>query len=161
MFITEPKPDPMESDPEDIVDRQAIEEEGGDVLDGPITPEKKDLDEFNILSDGQPADPLELLEEGFVDIARLESGGSFGELAIIDGKPRMSTIKCLTRCHFIVLSKAAYNKTLYEIEKKRQAEKSNFIKSYPIFSNLSRTFLNKLSNNVRAFHCTRDHVLYR
>ena len=36
----------------------------------------------------------DLYEEGMVDIARLEGGGSFGELALVDGKPRFATIKC-------------------------------------------------------------------
>ena len=55
------------------------------------------------MTDGDNADPVMLTEKGFIDIARIEPGGSFGALALIDGKPRMSTTKCLTRCHLLVL----------------------------------------------------------
>ena len=56
--------------------------------------------------------PLDLLESGNVDIARLEGGGSFGESCLIDGKPRMATVKGLKRTHCIILSKKLYNQAL-------------------------------------------------
>ena len=52
-------------------------------------------------------DELEKLEENiwFVDVAKLGSGKSFGELALISDVPRAATIKCLTQCSFATLSK--------------------------------------------------------
>lgn len=47
------------------------------------------------MDNGPYVNPLDLLEEGNIDIARLEEGGSCGELALREGKPRMATIKCL------------------------------------------------------------------
>ena len=44
---------------------------------------KQDI--FNIYSDGEPADPISLTDPGFIDIARIEAGGSFGALALLDG----------------------------------------------------------------------------
>jgi CRP-like cAMP-binding protein len=41
-----------------------------------------------------------------VDIGRVVAGGSFGALALTDGKPRISTTKCITRVHLLVLDKA-------------------------------------------------------
>ena len=52
------------------------------------------------------------LEPGNVDIARLEGGGSCGELCLIDGKPRMATVKTLKRTHFLILNKKLYNEAL-------------------------------------------------
>ncbi len=69
-------------------------------------------DVFQLLSDGPYVNPVDLLESGNVDIARLEGGGSCGELCLIDGKPRMATVKALKRTHFLILSKKLYNEAL-------------------------------------------------
>jgi CRP-like cAMP-binding protein len=66
-------------------------------------------DIFGLLTDGPKINPTDLLESGNVDIARLEGGGSCGELCLIDGKPRMATVKALKRTHFLILSKKLYN----------------------------------------------------
>ena len=46
---------------------------------------KFELDKYGLLTDGPKVSPLDLLESGNVDIARLEGGGSFGESCLIDG----------------------------------------------------------------------------
>ena len=69
-------------------------------------------DVFQLLSDGPYVNPVDLLESGNVDIARLEGGGSCGELCLIDGKPRMATVKTLKRTHFLILNKKLYNEAL-------------------------------------------------
>ena len=113
------------------------------------------------LYEGDPIDPVSLMEPGFIDIARLEGGCSFGELALIDGKPRMANLVCLTRSHFMVLSKADYERTLMAIDSKRRAAKVNFVKKIPIFSKLTRTFLTKLSYSLKPLKVTKDCYLYR
>lgn len=77
-------------------------------------------DEHKIVYEGERATPGLLLDDGFIDLARLEPGGCFGELALVDGKPRMATIKCITRCHFLVLNRTDYAKALREQDKKRR-----------------------------------------
>ncbi len=72
-------------------------------------------DTFELLSDGYKVNPLDLLEPGNVDIARLEGGGSCGEQCLIDGKPRKATVKALKRTHCIILSKKLYNQALQEL----------------------------------------------
>ena len=69
-------------------------------------------DVFQLLTDGPYVNPIDLLESGNVDIARLEGGGSCGELCLIDGKPRMATVKALKRTHFLILNKKLYNEAL-------------------------------------------------
>ena len=66
---------------------------------------EKAADKFKVISEFGVDDPASLIDDNFVDIARLQSGASFGELALIDGKPRIATIKCLSRCHFITMTK--------------------------------------------------------
>ena len=42
----------------------------------------------------------------------LGAGASFGELALMEKKPRAATIKCDTDCHFAVLEKDHFNDIL-------------------------------------------------
>lgn len=54
----------------------------------------------------------------FTDEAHLIAGCSFGELAIMHDRPRNATIKCISRCHFLTLSRKDYIETLNEIIKR-------------------------------------------
>jgi len=49
---------------------------------------------------------------------QLQAGQSFGELALINDKPRAATIMCLTDCYFAVIDKSDYAKVLKKIEYK-------------------------------------------
>ena len=69
--------------------------------------------------DGDHADPEDLTDKQMVDIARVGAGGSFGALSLIDGKPRMATIKCLIRTHLLVLSKSDWKKCEHDIRKRK------------------------------------------
>ena len=57
-------------------------------------------------------------EPDFIEVNRLGMGKSFGELALIQNKPRAAGIRCLTQCHFAVMSKGYYQKMLSRIELK-------------------------------------------
>ena len=52
-----------------------------------------------------------------MEAVTLEEGLSFGELALIDGKPRRATVKCHEDCTFAIYSKAQYKKIFEDIEK--------------------------------------------
>ena len=64
------------------------------------------------MNDGRKLEASSIVDAGFIDIARITSGGSFGELALIDGKPRLITVKALTRCHMLTISKKDFDKAL-------------------------------------------------
>ena len=66
--------------------------------------------------------------EWFVEVIQLTQGYSFGELALLDNKPRAATIKCLTDCSFAVIGRADYQRCLQKIEKKKIDERINFFK---------------------------------
>ena len=68
----------------------------------------EDLDEFHIWSDGEAVDPIALTSKGMIDIARIIAGGSFGQMSLTDGKPRLSTVKCLSRVHLLILDKESW-----------------------------------------------------
>ena len=58
-----------------------------------------------------------------IDIGRVIGGGSFGGLALIDGKPRITTTKCLVRTHLLVLSKHDWKKCEQDIKKRKTYER--------------------------------------
>ena len=89
------------------------------------------LDE--ILDDGPFVDPIDLLPNDetapyISDVAHLGPGCSFGELSLIYNKPRCATVKVLQRCHLMVLSRSDFEQCLRDIERKRIAEKVNFMR---------------------------------
>ena len=54
--------------------------------------------------------------EWFVDVAKLVSGDSFGELALLYKEPRAATITCINKCYFATLSKSEFKACLQKIE---------------------------------------------
>ena len=72
------------------------------------------------MHNGEPADPIALTNKGMVDIARVVPGGSFGALALVDGKPRLSTTKCITRVHLLVLNKADWRESELQSTKRKE-----------------------------------------
>jgi len=84
---------------------------------------QKIADKINF--DDEPDDPeadkilfSDELEDGFITVAKLNDGSAFGELALLESKPRMATIRCLKNCHFMVLTKNDYNRVIGAIEKR-------------------------------------------
>ena len=73
----------------------------------------------------------------------------------------MATIKCLTRCHFAILTRADYQKSLLEIDKRRLNEKINFVKSLPLFESLSRTYMTKFTYNLKKVEINKDGYIYK
>jgi CRP-like cAMP-binding protein len=52
----------------------------------------------------------------FLKVGMIFAGHSFGELALINNKPRAATIHCEEGCHFAVMSKKDYKECLIKIE---------------------------------------------
>ena len=48
----------------------------------------------------------------YLDVVKLSSGKSFGELALINDAPRAATIQCLTNSFFATLGRKDYQKIL-------------------------------------------------
>lgn len=49
-------------------------------------------------------------------VKELGDGSAFGELALLNNKPRLATIKCLKETYVATLSKENFNKILKEHE---------------------------------------------
>ena len=61
----------------------------------------------------------------------------------------------------MTISKKDFDKALLEQDRKKMNELVNFIKDIPLFSRLTRTYLGKLSRNLKVLNVTKDHVLFK
>lgn len=106
-------------------------------------------------------DPTTLLDPGFIDMARITGGMSFGALCLLDGKPRMATNRCLTKCHLMTLSKADYDKTLNTIQHKRRMNLVNFVKKISLFSQMTNSQLTRFSYFLKPMKCNKDFFVFK
>ena len=162
------QPDPGDKQDED--NQQDSPRIPSPIKDGgqsPVLPETdeddfEEGDPYNILSAGRAKDPIVLTDDGYIDIGRIEPGGSFGALALLHGKRRMGTTKALTRCHLIVLKKDCWRLCEKEIKERKISEMVQFIKRTPLFSKLSHTFLTtKLMPCFYTQECNRDYCVFK
>ena len=75
----------------------------------------------------------------FTEVVQLGAGKSFGELALITNKPRAARIKCITECHFAVMTKHEYTRCLAKIENKTRIRTIQFLSDLPYFKAWSKT----------------------
>ena len=160
------KPNYITSNTVEVIDQvedaetENVKEQDKEEIKSPTSMEK--------LEEGEVLDAKELIKKEqeetqciVNDVAHLGPGSSFGEMALILSKPRMSSVTCLTQCHLIVLNKVDYQKSLVEIDRKHISEKVNFIKTLPVFSKLTRTFLSKFTLLIKPQKVNNHHLLYK
>jgi CRP-like cAMP-binding protein len=68
-----------------------------------------------IFSEGDPANSMYVLEEGQVEIANrkqvletISPGGFFGEMGLVNQKPRMATATAKTDCRYVILNESDF-----------------------------------------------------
>ena len=81
-----------------------------------------------VFREGDPGDRFYVLTGGSVrvqrrgeDVAKLDEGAHFGELALFDDAPRNATVVAEGTAGFVTLSRAAFSKALDEIPAVRDA----------------------------------------
>jgi CRP-like cAMP-binding protein len=135
------------NEPTEFSDKEVSEDSEPDL------PIEKDL--YKLRTNGKKQDPIAMTEKGFIDIARIFEGGSFGENSLVDGKPRFCTTKCMQRTHIIYISKTNFEKAVEQTKRKHNSELVNFIKKIPLFESTTRTSLTKLTQKLFFQTCTR------
>ena len=69
-------------------------------------------------------------------IDTIQSGGSFGELAIIENQPRNATIQTLRDTQFAKLNKEIFNMVLSEYENQQIVNEISYLMRVPLFRNM-------------------------
>ena len=101
-------------------------------------------DTFFVILKGEVAVVRE--EEGKeVIVVTLGVGACFGELSLLDGRPRTATMVCVTDTTCAVLSKDDYTNLLLSAKKEQLERKVEFLAQHPFFSGWSRMALNRVS----------------
>eukprot|EP00347_Sterkiella_histriomuscorum_P020337 403338195 len=99
--------------------------------------------------------------EGFREVAQLGPGKSFGELALIQNKPRAATIRCYQETHFATLDKFDYETSLMKIERKHQNKILEFMMDIPCFRLFTKNSILKFSYYLQKEKFKRNQVLYQ
>ena len=97
----------------------------------------------------------------FTEVAVLSSGSSFGELSLLQNKPRAATILCLNPCLFAILDKIDFNKVLRDEEERKMKAKVEFLQGLSVFAGWSGGQLRKLCYYIRETTFRPYQVVYR
>ena len=97
----------------------------------------------------------------YKEVAVLNVGASFGELALISNKPRAATIRAKEDSHFAVLEKYDYQKVLGVIQEKILNRKINFFKNLQIFADWTRGAIAKATYYFHEKSFSRNYFLYK
>ncbi len=99
--------------------------------------------------------------EGYREVAQLSAGKSFGELSLIQHKPRIATIRTLEGTHFATLDKYDYETSLARIEKKHINKMIDFMMQIPCFRKWTKNSIIKFSYYLKKQKLFRNQILYR
>ncbi|CAG9321785.1 unnamed protein product [Blepharisma stoltei] len=97
----------------------------------------------------------------YQEVLVLKDGASFGELALLEKKPRAASIQCKEASHFAVLDKINYQRILSKLMNEKKQEIVNYLKTLPIFHRWTRGSLTKLSFFFEEKSFYRKHVIYK
>ena len=96
----------------------------------------------------------------FIPAVQLQSGQSFGELALLNNSARAATIKCLEECFFAVIDRKNYEKVLGQAEQRRMLRKMDFFASLSFLSHFSKPKLNRILPSFYKMKLKRHQVVY-
>lgn len=99
-------------------------------------------------------------EEIFIEVTTLNSGSSFGELALESSKPRGASIKCKNDSHFMYLEKYDYVALMSKIVQEKRDSLVNFLQSLPLFMNCTKGTLTKLTYVFRERYFNKGQIVY-
>ena len=97
----------------------------------------------------------------FVEVATLTDGACFGELALMNSKPRAATIVATTELHTSFLVKKDYQEIIGKAMKKSIDSLIDFLREVCAFKHLTNTTLQKLSYYIKEINYIRGHVVFK
>ncbi|XP_063895190.1 cGMP-dependent protein kinase, isozyme 2 forms cD4/T1/T3A/T3B-like [Helicoverpa armigera] len=121
-----------------------------------------------IIKEGDVGSIVYVMEEGRVEVSRenkylstMAPGKVFGELAILYNCKRTATIKAATDCRLWAIERQCFQTIMMRTGLIRQAEYTDFLKSVPIFKDLSEDTLIKISDVLEETHYQNGDYIIR
>lgn len=99
-------------------------------------------------------------EMTFVEAITLNSGASFGDLALESSKPRAASIKCKQDSHFIYLEKQDYVALISKLVQDKRDSSVNFLQSLPMFAQCTKGTLTKLTYAFKEKNYNKGQIVY-
>lgn len=95
-----------------------------------------------------------------LEVVQLGKGASFGELSLLEDKPRAATILCLENTRFATLDKEPFNKVIGRMLRKKFAKDVEFISKFPFLKGLTRKTKTKICYPMETRTFVRGQTLY-
>ncbi|KAM3135551.1 Cyclic nucleotide-binding domain-containing protein 2 [Paramecium bursaria] len=119
-------------------------------------------DKFYIILNGEVSVIIRKQDTNQFEIVRnLFQGEAFGELALINKKPRMATIQCVTDCCFAVLTKQHFKSILMDDQRQQLQKKIDFFQSIPLFQLIHPNNLKQLYLNSFLYEYHKNQVIVK
>ncbi|CAI2385589.1 unnamed protein product [Moneuplotes crassus] len=111
-------------------------------------PKFKDFNDFytgsKFVKKGKDADTRYITLNFILEVVQLSVGASFGELALLEDKPRSATILCTENSKFAVLEKENFNKIMGKMYRSKFAKDIEFLSNFSFIQGLTRITKQKL-----------------
>lgn len=92
-------------------------------------------------------------------VAECEGGYAFGELALLNDKPRSATVMTLEDTHFAILEKDDFKKIMAKSLRNKFAAQVSFLSKFPFLSGMTRITKEKLGYLMKKTKYTHGQVI--
>lgn len=89
----------------------------------------------------------------------LREGSTFGELGLLEGKPRSAMIVCSEDSEFAIMEKKDYSELLAERDKKNLQKKFEFLKKH-LFPDLTNDAIRKIFYSFSKLSMKKNEILF-
>lgn len=96
-----------------------------------------------------------------IKVGSVYPGDGFGELALLNSKPRAATVRCEVESTFAVLKKRDYLRILRKFDERKLNANIDFFKALPLFSHWTRQLVGKLTYYFKEVEFSRNSFVYK
>ena len=93
-------------------------------------------------------------------IATIKDGAQFGEQAILRDSIRTASVRCMEDTHLCYITKADFERMYNNIMKAKQDRRIQFLKAIPLFGNLSKHYLQKMTGMFHRVDYIRNQYVF-
>ena len=102
-----------------------------------------------------------LHDQNIRKVNELKDGDMFGEQAILRENVRTASIRCMEDTHLAYITKSDFQKMYNSIMKAKQDRRIQFLKAIPLFSQLSKHYLQKMTGMFRRKDFIRNQIVFQ